>query len=116
MTEHEINIDERWFNLIKHKFKKVEGRLNKGVFNKFKKGDTIIFVTKKGDKEEKLKTKIVRITEYDTFTDYLINEGLRHTLPGIKTLDEGLAVYYKYYTKEQEKEFKILAIKIKILE
>ena len=40
-------------------------------------------------------------------------EGLKRTLPGIKTIEQGKEIYYTYYTQEQEKEFGILAIEVK---
>jgi ASC-1-like (ASCH) protein len=43
-----------------------------------------------------------------------MKEGLKRTLPNIKTLNEGVNIYYQYYSKEQEKEFGILAIYIKV--
>ena len=40
-------------------------------------------------------------------------EGLKKTLPNINTLEEGVNVYYKFYTKEDEEKYGILAITIK---
>ena len=59
--------------------------------------------------------KIKKINKYDTFEDYLSQEGLKRTLPGTKTINDGIDIYHKFYTKEQEKEFGILAISIKII-
>ena len=59
--------------------------------------------------------KIIKIIKYSTFEEYLSQEGLARTLPGIKTIKEGIDIYYKYYTPEQEKEFGILAIYVKLL-
>ncbi len=105
----EINVSEPWFSYIKNGQKKIEGRLNKGVFSTLQKGETIKFVN--GDKN--VKVKILKIVKYNSFEEYLSLEGLKRTLPKIKSIDEGCSIYYQYYTKEQEKEFKILAIYIK---
>jgi ASC-1-like (ASCH) protein len=104
-----INVSEPWFSLIKKGRKKIEGRLNKGTFSELKKGDIIMF---KNDNDS-CKAKITGIKHYDTFHEYLTMEGLKRTLPGIKTIEEGVNIYYKYYTKDMEKQFKILAIYIK---
>ena len=45
----------------------------------------------------------------------LETEGINKCLPGFKNIDSGLNVYYKYNTKEEENEFKVLAIELKIL-
>jgi ASC-1-like (ASCH) protein len=102
----EISVSEPWFSLMKHKKKRIEGRLNKGTFAELQKGEIVKFV----NNNDSFTVKIKKIIKYDTFKDYLSQEGLKRTLPNIKTIDEGCNIYYKYYTKEQEKEFKILAI------
>uniref|UniRef100_A0A6C0EA10 ASCH domain-containing protein n=1 Tax=viral metagenome TaxID=1070528 RepID=A0A6C0EA10_9ZZZZ len=107
-----INVSEPWFSFIKKGRKKIEGRLNKGSFANLKVGEKIKFV----NKDESCLVKIINIVKYDTFKDYLMLEGLKRTLPNVKTLDEGVNVYYQYYTKEQEKEFGILAIYIKLID
>ncbi len=107
----EINVSEPWFSYIKNKEKKIEGRLNKGVFSTLQKGEIVKFV----NNNDSFKAKIKKIVKYDTFKDYLTLEGLKRTLPNIKTIEEGCNIYYKYYTKEQEKEYKILAIYIKVI-
>lgn len=105
----EISVSEPWFSLMKNKKKKIEGRLNKGTFAELQKGEIIKFVNG-GDN---FRAKIKKIVKYDTFKQYLSQEGLKRTLPNVKTIEEGCDIYYKYYTREQEKEFKILAIYIK---
>ena len=107
----EINVQEPWFSFIKNKKKKIEGRLNKGLFATLKKGDIVTFV----NNDNKFDAKIRKIKKYNTFEEYLSQEGLKRTLPNIKTIKEGCDIYYKYYTKEQESQYKILAIYIKVL-
>lgn len=59
------------------------------------------------------KTKIVGITKYKTFEDMIKNEGLKNTLPGYKRVDKGVnEVYYKYYTKQDEEKYGVIAIKL----
>ncbi len=105
----EISVSDPWFSLLKNKKKRIEGRLNKGSFAELQKGEIIKFVNG-GDS---FKAKIKKIVKYNTFEEYLSQEGLKRTLPNIKTIEEGCNIYYKYYTREQEKEYKILAIYIK---
>ncbi len=107
----DINVSEPWFSLIQNGYKSIEGRLKKGTFASLKKKDIIRF--KNNDKS--FLCKIVNIVEYKTFEEYLSQEGLARTLPGTKTIHNGVQIYYQYYTKEQEKEFGILAIHIKLI-
>lgn len=59
--------------------------------------------------------RITRKEEYETFEEYLETEGLDKCLPGIPSLSHGLSVYYKYFTKQDEKEFGVVAIEIELI-
>lgn len=107
-------LSEPWFTLISMGLKTIEGRRNKGRFKEMKIGD-IIEWTNDDFKPRKVITKLTGKAEYNTFEDYLLTEGLDKCLPGIKDLETGLSVYYKYFTKEDEKEFGVVAIRIELL-
>ena len=111
MDIKEINVQNPWFQYIKNKKKKIEGRLNKGIFKSFIKGEKIKII----NENNFIIVKIKKIRKYNTFEEYLSQEGLRKTLPNIKNIQDGCDIYYKFYTKEQEKEYGILAIEIKII-
>jgi len=107
-------VGEPWFTLIKLGLKTVEGRLNKKDFKEMKVGD-IVKWTNNDFYEREVLTKIVSKTEYDNFHNYLKKEGLSNCLPGVTTIDDGKSVYYKYYTKEAENEYGVVAIKVKVI-
>ena len=107
----EVHVNRIWFEFIREGKKTIEGRLNKGKFKDMKIGDIISFV----NDANKVKVQIINKTKYNTFKEYLVMEGLKNTLPNIKTIKDGLDVYYSYYTKNQEREHKIVAIEIKIV-
>lgn len=108
MSTYEISVSNPWFDYIKNKKKKVEGRLNKNVFSLLKKGDIVIFT----NNDEKIKTVIERITKYNSFNDYLTKEGLNTTLPNIKTIEDGIMIYREFYSEEKERQYGVLAIEI----
>jgi len=109
MTVYEKNLSEPWFSLIKLKNKIVEGRLNKGDFANMNVGDFIVFTNNELGFERKFTVEIKKITYYDNFQLYLENESLEKCLPGINSMEEGLNVYYKYYSKNDEMKYKIKA-------
>jgi hypothetical protein len=47
--------------------------------------------------------------------EYLETEGLEKCLPGIPDIEHGLSVYFKYFTKEEEAEFGVVAIKLELI-
>ena len=113
------DISEPWFSLIKVGLKTVEGRLNKGDFAALTKGDCIKVVNTEFNKElgfmRNYIIKITSIHKYTSFKEYLEKEKLEKCLPGIDTIEDGVKVYYKYYSKEDEEKYKIVAIRFKII-
>lgn len=107
----EVYVNKIWFDHISEGNKTVEGRLNKGKFKTFKKGDIIYFK----NENKKIKVQIINIIEYKDFKSYLEKEGLKRTLPGIDTIKEGRKVYYSFYTREMEDLHGVLAIEIKLI-
>ena len=109
------NVSEPWFSLMKCNLKKVEGRLCKGDFSKLEKGDIIIWTNNEMGFKRQFSTKVTRINEYQDFKTYLEVETLKKCLPGIDSFLQGLNIYYKYFTKAQEKQFNVIAIGIKLI-
>ena len=107
-TQH---LSEPWFSLISLGLKTVEGRKNKGVFKEMQPGNIIEWYND-DFLPRKILTKVIRKTTYHTFKDYLEKERLDKCLPGIPTLEHGLSVYYKYFTKEDEANYGVIAIEI----
>lgn len=106
-----INVQNPWFTLIKQGRKTIEGRLNKGQFSRLEVGQTVMWE----NAGQTVKTKLVRIEKYQSFSDMLVNEGLRHVLPGKKTLKDGIDVYRGFYSEEKEAEHGVLAIEVKLM-
>ena len=108
------NVSEPWFSLISLGLKVVEGRKNKGRFKDMKVGDVIEW-TNNDFFPRKVLTRIIGKATYKTFHEYLKTEGLDKCLPGVHTIQEGENIYYKYYTKEDEREFGVVAIRLERL-
>ena len=103
------HLSEPWFSLIKLGIKTVEGRLNKGDFSKMKLGDTITFYNDDFIPREMIVT-VKDIKYYRTFREYLENETLNATLPGFTSIEEGVKVYYKYFSKLEEANYNVIAL------
>lgn len=112
--EYRRSLSEPWFSLMYYKIKKVEGRLNKGDFAVMKAGDIITFTNDNFGHRE-FKTTIKRKTSYKSFRDYLKNETLEKTLPTITNIEDGLDVYYKYFSKKDEDKYGVVCFRLKLL-
>jgi ASC-1-like (ASCH) protein len=107
-------VSEPWFTLILLGIKTIDGRKNSGRFKDIKIGDIIKWENNDFMYRIVL-TRVERISKYKTFKEYLEQDGLEQSLPGISDIEYGLSVYYKYFTKEDEEKFGVVAIKIKIV-
>lgn len=116
MTIYKKSISEPWFSLICVGKKNIEGRLNKGDFKKMEVGDVIFFYNNDFDIYREVECIITKITKYDNFRKYLINSNIKKCLPTIENINDGINIYYKYYTREDEIKYGCVAIKIKICE
>lgn len=105
MKEIKINVQEPYLSFILNRQKTVEGRLNKGKFAKIEKGDVLVL--------ENNKFEIIENKKYNSFREMIISEGIENVVPDKENIDEAVDVYYKFYIKEQEKEFGVCAIKIR---
>ena len=117
VTTYKEHLSEPWFTLISLGKKTVEGRKNKGKFKDMNVDDIIIWFND-DFKHREVKTRITRKAIYKTFEEYLTTEGLDKCLPGMGnySIEHGLSVYFQYFTKEQEKEFGVVAIELQVLE
>lgn len=109
------NLSEPWFSLIKLKLKKVEGRLNKDDFIEINKNDIIIFQNNDFGFRRSFNVKISSVHEYNSFNELLINESIDKVLPGIDTIEHGIEIYRKYYSKQEEDRYKVKAIRMLVL-
>jgi ASC-1-like (ASCH) protein len=114
-TEH---LSEPWFTLISLGLKTVEGRKNKGRFKDMNIGEIIKWTNNDFAptlKERTILTQIVSKSTYKTFNEYLNMETLEKCLPGINSLEDGINIYYKYFTKDDEKTYGVVAIGLKLI-
>ncbi len=112
---YEKHLSEPWFTLIKLGIKTCEGRLNKGDFENMKINDKILLFNDDFGFMRNIKIKIIKKNQYKTFEEYLKKESLKKCLPGIRTIKEGVDVYRKYYSQQDEKNYGIVAILFEIL-
>lgn len=103
-----LHVSEPWFSLIKNGKKTIEGRLNRDP-TKYKVGDTLIIKNK-----DTIELKITALTTYKSFKEMLEKEGLDKVLPdeSVKTIEDGINIYYKFYKPEDEEKYGVIAIQL----
>lgn len=111
-----LNLNHRIFPYVANGRKSVEGRAwsKKRDYRKMKRGDKIIFSDLGSSK--KTAAVIEGVKRYKNVKDYLTSEGLKKCLPWVKSLSDGIGVYYGITDDYEERIRKggIFAIRIRI--
>lgn len=107
---YEYSLRNPGFSDILNGKKKIEGRLNKGTFCNIKINDKIIFYNIKN----KITVTVTDIKYYSSFSDMLDNEILSLIRPNAKNINDSLELYRKYYSKENEINYGVIAFYIKL--
>lgn len=111
MINYVEHLSEPWFTEIKEGRKTIEGRKNKGRFASMKVGEIIKFY----NEDESFCCMIKNIKMYDSFREMLECEGLSKCLPIVNNINDGVNVYYQYYTEEDEKMYGVLGIEMELI-
>jgi ASC-1-like (ASCH) protein len=109
MTLFNIHCDDPWFTYIRQGLKPVEGRKNTHSYKKIRAGDQINFSNGK----ESFVADVTEIRTYDSLEDYFQDVTLEKALPGIKSIEEGLEIYYQWSTEEKIQQYGFLGIFVK---
>ncbi len=110
---HLMHVEENWLKKILSGNKVVEGRLYDEKRRRISIGDCIILRSDSTNKEIYVYVKYLRV--YSSFKNMLLAEGLNRVLPGIRSIDEGVKVYYKYYGRGDEERYGVVAIGLGLL-
>ena len=110
---HEMKLKPQYFDLIKCGKKIYEIRLNDEKRQQMKIGDSLIF-KREPEMIELLNTKIENLIYFETFEEMI--QTLSPEQIGFKDSikSEILDLYYRFYTKEEEKKYGVVAIKVRI--
>ena len=109
--EHELKLQPRYYEYILSGTKDVEIRLYDEKRQKINIGDIIIF-KKEPELNESFKVKVVGLLRYENFdglfNDFTIDRLADKSMKKSELLEE----LEKFYTKEKQKEYGVLGIRI----
>lgn len=112
----EMNLYDKYFQLIKSGKKTVEGRApsKKRNYKDFKVGDTITFKNLRTG--ERIKVAVDGVVHYPTVEEMLKSEGLKNVSPSVGSIEEGVRAYYAIEDYEERiKKGGIYAIRIYLI-
>ena len=111
MQTHQMKLRARPYICIKNGSKKIELRLNDEKRQIINLWDIIEFANQENDQDEIIKEEVLWLLRYNSFTD--ITNDFDASIFGDRSKDELLDLLYQFYSKEDEKKYWILWIRIK---
>ena len=107
---HNMKLAEPYYSQVKNKKKTVEARIYDEKRKLLKIGDTIIFTD--NNSKGPFKRKIKNIKIFKSFRKAIEHAKLKNILPGVRTYDEGVKLYYSFSDKYKKEEKKLEVINI----
>ena len=111
---HEMKLQEEYYNYILNGTKRIEIRLYDEKRRKVKLGDTIKFL-KEPNLNESFNAKVIGLLRYNTFEDMFKDFDISILADKSMTKEELLKVLEKFYTKDKQKEYGVLGIRIELI-
>ena len=111
--KYRMKLNSKYFEYVKNGTKRTEIRLNDEKRKDIKIGDEIIF-QKEPELKEEISTEIVNLIIKRKFEDLIRNLDVSEYSDKSESEEEFLKDLYSFYTKEQEKKYGVIGIKIKI--
>jgi ASC-1-like (ASCH) protein len=116
---HRMHLQKKWLTKIREGRKIYEGRLKEKTKN-MKIGDIIIFEMNKNEFTEEtyvepVKTEITELEQYHSFCEMLESKKLENVLPDVKTIGDGVDIYYKIPEYQKKEIDGVTAIGIKVI-
>ncbi|XP_077225308.1 uncharacterized protein LOC143858542 isoform X2 [Tasmannia lanceolata] len=107
-VDFELHVQEPFFSQLKVGLKTIEGRCAVGDYNRIVPGSLLLI-------NKCLLLDVQFVKWYASFSEMIEAENLTKVLPGVKTIEEGVKVYRKFYTEEKEKAHGVVAICVSIV-
>lgn len=112
MNLHKMSLRPKYYDFIKDGTKRIELRLYDEKRQKIKLGDEIEFSKSEA---EKFNAKVIGLIRYQSFEDLFKDFPIEILADKTMTKDELLNVLSEFYTKEKQREFGVVGIRIKII-
>lgn len=111
MTLHKMNLQDRYFDYIQHGTKRIELRLNDEKRRLIQLSDQIEFTN---SRSETLLTEVIGLLKYQSFDQLCADLPIELLADASMTKDELLQVLGEFYSTEQQQEYGVLGIRLKL--
>ena len=111
---YEMKLQPKYYNFMLNGTKRIEIRLNDEKRKNIKRGDKIKFY-KEPNLEESFLTEVVEVLRFHSFREMVDNLKIEELADKKFTKKELINTLEKYYSKDKQKEYGVLGIRIKLL-
>lgn len=111
----EIHLDPEIYEQVKNGTKNVEARVNDAKRRRIEKGD-IITVLKRPDELQELRVRVTQKREYKNFEELAAAYPIERLYSPSFTKEEYLALFPKFYSKEEIEKYGVVAIHFDLIE
>ena len=111
---HEMKLQPEYYNFIFNGTKRIEIRLFDEKRQQIKIGDTIKFL-KEPELKESFNAKVIGLLRYNSFDDMFKDFDISILSDKSMTKEELLGVLEQFYTKEKQKRYGVLGIRIELI-
>lgn len=112
--EYEMKLQPEYFDFILKGTKRIEVRLNDEKRQQIKIGDTIKFF-KEPDLNEHFSARVTGLLRYNSFDDMFKDFEIDILSDKSMTKEQLINVLEKFYTKEKQKQYGVLGIRIELI-
>ena len=112
--EHKMKLQPEYYNFILNGTKRIEIRLFDEKRQQIKIGDTIK-ILKEPELNESFNAKVIGLLRYNTFEDMFKDFDISVLSDSSMTKEELIAVLEQFYTKEKQKQYGVLEIRIELI-
>ena len=106
-----MHLESEIYDLVNNNIKDIEIRINDEKRRRLKIGDLINIKNRANDKS--INVKIINLEYFSSFIECINNYDLKRLYNDKITKTEFLDLLYKFYTKNDEKEYGVVAITFK---
>lgn len=112
--EHEMKLQPEYYNFILNGTKRIEIRLFDEKRQQIKIGDTIKFL-KEPELKESFNARVIGLLRYNSFDDMFKDFDISILSDKSMIKEELLGVLEQFYTKEKQKRYGVLGIRIELI-
>ena len=112
--EHEMKLQPEYYNFIVNGTKRIEIRLYDEKRQQIKIGDVIKFL-KEPELNDSFNAKVVGLLRYNSFEEMFKDFDISILSDESMTKNELISVLEQFYTKEKQKKYGVLGIRIELI-